>query len=394
VENILLIISSKQEDAGTAQLVDRVLYESSSTYPQLSNISTLQVSLQRLRLQDWSYWLAGEVVDQWLNIPSIGISVDAIIAKLGLASSENKTAAFLSTLNAGAAGESLSSDLLSRIELIRDRYSYLKSYSSTDLQQWLEQENIELSHWFSPPQKISSFPNAPLTGLERVQFNAEALHIKTQLYLKEALVSWRQAGLHSTLQFLQALGETLTHIYSGYDKQRQTYKSKEDSAWRAFNNLRTQLLQHSLLDKKRQVTFDAVLQGLLKAYSFKLEAEIYTQACQLVGRLRQDIHLLAFEFVQANSFLSRLKDEFTKNSPSEPFLAPLLKQSLTQSLDPIKFRREIESVIGCPLNQWGRLKQSQEAMIRQQVLSRLNTLCLEVYAQCYASIMSLQLPNS
>jgi hypothetical protein len=393
VENILFIVSSSKEDTGTAQLVRRVLYESSDTYPQLSNIRFFQVPLQRRRLQDWSCWLAVEVVDQWLHFPSAGISVDVVMARLGLAESENKISTLLVALTAGSAGTSVSSELLSRINSIRDRYSQL-NYSYTDLQQWLEQENIELSNWFSPPPKTVSLQNAALIGLGRVQFNAEALRIKTRLHLKEALASWRQAGLHSTLQFLQALGERLTQIYGGYDRQRQIYKSKEDSAWRAFNNLRTQLQQSSFLSKKRPVTFDVVLHGLLKAYSFKLEAEVYNQACQIVGRLRQEIHLLAFEFLQANDFLNSLKDQFIQNSPSEPFLAPLLKQSLTQRLDSVKFRHEIEGVLRCPLHHWGGLRQSQEAIIRQQILARLNPLCLEVYAQCYANIMSLQIPRS
>jgi hypothetical protein len=391
VEDILFIVSSGQEDGGTAQLVHRVLQESSSTYPQLSNVRSVQIPLQRSRLQDWSCWLAAEVVNQWLNFSSKGIPVDEVIVKLGLAESENKTSPLLIHLNAGVSGVSLSSELLSRVSSIREQSNQLHC-SPTEFQQWLEQKNTELSEWFSPIPKIPSSETSLHTGLERVRFNAEALNIKTQLHFKKALVSWRQAGLNSTLQFLQAFGERLTNIYAGYDKQRQIYKGKEDSAWRAFNNLCAQLQQRNFLSK-RQVTLDAVLRGLLKAYSFKLEAEIYSQACQIVGKLRQEIHLLAFEFVQANDFLKRLRNEFMKNSPSEPFFAPLLKQCLTQRLEPIKFRREIEGVLGCPLNHWGKLKRSQEAIIRQQILFRINPLCIEVYAQCYANIMSLQTPN-
>jgi hypothetical protein len=391
VEDILFIISASNEDTGTAQLVHRVLHESSRTYPQLSNVRSLKIPLQRSLLQDWSSWLASEVIDQWVNLRSTGISVDAVLLKLGFAESENKTSALLAALNAGSAGVSVSLELLSRINSIRDQHTQL-NYSQTELQKWLEQKNIELSNWLSPPQE-ASFKELPPTGLNRVRFNAEALHIKTQLNFKEALVSWRQAGLNETLQFLQVMGEKLTHAYASYDQQRQTYKSKEDSAWRAFNNLRTQLQQRSFMSRKRQVTFDSVLQGLLKAYSFKLEAEVYSQACQIVGKLKQAIHLLAFEFVQANDFLKRLKGEFIRSSPNEPFFAPLLQQFIAQHLEPIKFRREIEGVLGSPLNNWGSLRKSQEAIIRQQILSKLNPLCLEVYAQCYANLMSLQTSN-
>jgi hypothetical protein len=395
VEDILFIVSSGQEDGDTAQLAHRVLQDSSSTYPQLSNIRSIRIPVQRARLQDWSCWLAVEVVDQWLNAPSTGNSVDTVLASLGLATSENKNSNLLNALSAGIGGASLSSELLWRINSIRDQSNQLK-HSPAELQQWLEQKNIELSNWFSPTPKDSLSQDLPHTGLDRVQFNTEALQIKTELYFKEALVSWRQAGLHLTLEFLQALGERLTNIYADYNQQRQTYKSKEASAWRAFNNLRVQLQQRSFMGRKRSVTFDAVLQGLLKAYSFKLESEIYSQACQIVGKLRQKVHLLAFEFVQANDFLKQLKDDFRQSSPSEElFFAPLLKQSLTQQLDPIKFRREVEGVLGSSCNNWGTLRQSQEAIIRQQILSQLNPLCLEVYTKCYANLITtLQAPNS
>jgi hypothetical protein len=392
VEDILFIVSSSQEDGGTAQLVHRVLSESSSMYPQLSNVRSIQVSLQKSRLQDWSCWLAVEVVNQWLNFPLTGSSVDTVIANLGLAKSENKNSNLLVALSAGVSGASLSSELLWQVNSIRDQYNQL-NYSSAELQPWLEQKNIELSNWFSSTLENSVSQNLPTTGLDRIQFNAEALHIKTRLHFKEAMVSWRQAGLHLTLKFLQTMGENLTNIYADYDRQRQAYKTKEDSAWRAFNNLRTQLQELSFTSRKRAVTFEGVLQGLLKAYSFKLEAEVYSQACQVVGKLRQEIHLLSFEVVQANDFLKRLKAEFQERSPSEPFFAPLLKQNLTQRLDPIKFRREVEGVLGSPLSSWGSLRQSQSAIIRQQILSQLNPLCLEVYAKCYASMLSLQTPD-
>jgi hypothetical protein len=40
------------------------------------------------------------------------------------------------------------------------------------------------------------------------------------------------------------------------------------------------------------------------------------------------------------------------------------------------------------MTQWGRLRQNQEALVRQQILARLTPLCLEVYAQCYANLIS------
>ena len=396
MEEGLFIVSTGQSAIETARLAQRVLSSASNTYPQLANIRHLQVPLQRSKLQDWSTWLAVEVVDQWLDYSYMGVSVDLALSKLGLATLENQSSVLLSTLNTGEPGISLTAELSSRINAVRYRYSHEKVLQ-TNWQQLLEQENIALSQWFSPPQKSAS-DSSTRVGWERVQFNAEALQIKNQLYLKKVILSWRQAGLQTTLRFLQDLGERLTYVYSRYDRQRQIFSRKESSAWRAFNNLSAKLqrqgsIQGHFQADKRQVTFDVVLQALLKAYTFKLEAEIYGQACQLVGRLRQETHLLAFEFVQSSAFLGNLKSEFMQSNLEEPFFAPLLMQSLTQNLDSLKLRRQIEAIVSCPAYLWSSLRRPQKLMIRQQILAQLYPLCLEVYTQCYASLMSLQLPE-
>ena len=396
MEKGLFIVSTGQTAVETARLAQRVLSSASSTYPQLANIRHLQVPLQPTKLQDWSAWLAVEVVDQWLDYSYMGVSVDLAMSKLGLATLENQSSVLLSTLNTGEPGVSLTAELSSRINAVRYRYSQEKGLRA-NWQQLLEQENIALSRWFSPPPKSASDGSARV-GWERVQFNAEALQIKNQLYLKKVILSWRQAGLQTTLRFLQDFGERLTYIYTRYDRQRQIFSRKEASAWRAFNNLSAKLerqgSQGSFQTEKRQVTFDVVLQALLKTYAFKLEAEIYGQACQLVGRLRQEIHLLAFEFVQSSAFLGNIKSEFMQRSAEEPFFAPLLMQSLKQNLDSLKFRRQLEAAVNCPTYLWSSLRRPQKLMIRQQILSHLSPLCLEVYTQCYASLMSLQLTDT
>jgi hypothetical protein len=393
VEDILFIISLSQEGESTAQLAHRVLLGASSTYPQLAKVRLLQMPTQRSVIQTWSACLAVEVVDQWLDDSTVGISVDSAVAKLSLAETEAETSLLLIALNTGPTGASLMSELASQIESMRDDYSQIKN-SQIKEQKWLEQEHNKLSSWFSPPLSSVSSEKSTLVGLQQIQFNARALQSKNQVYLREILISWRQAGLHSTLLFLRALGERLTHLYEKYDRQRQMFKGKETSAWRAFDNLSVLLAQLSFSHRKRQVTFETVLQALSKAYSFKLEAEIYAQACQLVGKLKQEVYLLASNFVQSDGFLNELKRDFMQNSPSESLLKPLLRQSLTQNMDVLRLRREIESMFNRPAYLWGSLRQSQKAIIRQQILSQLGPLCLEVYAQCCASAINLQTPNS
>jgi hypothetical protein len=387
VQAILLISNSKQEDKSTIAVVNQVLSEASTAYPQLSSVRSCPLPLPIAKLQAWSCWLGAEVIEQWRYQPATETSVDAVLAKLSLIQPENQDSyALLTALNSGSAGTTLTSELATQITSIRHRYRQQK-LSHADLQRWLELEIAAISTWFTEQPKTASLPTGTLTCLMQVQANADALREKMQLHLQEVLVAMRQSGLQVTLQLFKALGERLTGLYQFYEARRQTSLQREGSAWRAFYNLNAQLQQHTFLSRRRKVDVDAVLQGLLKAYSFKLEAEICTQACQLVGAIKQELHVQSTAMVQANTFLAQIQDRFSQQSGGEPLFAPLLKGYLTQRIDLSRLRREIEGMVGCSITQWGKLRQNQEALVRQQILARLTPLCLEVYAQCYANLI-------
>ncbi|NJM64556.1 MAG: hypothetical protein HC851_02240 [Acaryochloris sp. RU_4_1] len=390
MQAFLLISSSNQEDKNIVTLLQHVLSEASTVYPQLSAIRAYALPCSIPQLQDWSYWLATEVIDQWRYQPTTKPSLDTVIAKLGLAPIDNgEMSPLLATLNSGIAGTSLSAELAAQITSLRHQYAQVK-LSPTEVQAWLDLKMATLSEWFAPPANSASLPLETPTCLMQIEANADSQRAKIGLHLQEVLLTSRQSGLHYTLDFLKVLGEKLTSIYTDYEAQRQSYLRRETSAWRAFYNLSAQLQQRTFSPKRQQENFEAALQGLLKAYTFKLESELYTQACQLVGGLRQAIHLQAVAIVQANAFLVRLKNKFIQQSVSEPMFAPLLKHHLAQQVDLSKLRWEIEGQVGCPITQWGGLSQTQEAVVRQRLLAWLNPLCLEVYAQCYANLMNFE----
>lgn len=390
MQAFLLISTSSQEDENTITLLQQVLSEASTVYPQLSAIRSYPLPCSIAQLQDWSYWLATEVIDQWRYQPTTKPSLDSVITKLGLTPTDNsEMSPLLAALNSGIAGTSLSSELAAQITSLRHQYAQVK-LPPTELQAWLDLKVATVSEWFALPAESAALPLETPTCLMQIEANADSQRAKIGLHLQEVLLTSRQSGLHYTLDFLKVLGEKLTSIYTDYEAQRQSYLRRETSAWRAFYNLSAQLQQRTFSPKRQQENFEAALQGLLKAYTFKLESELYTQACQLVGGLRQAIHLQAVAIVQANAFLVRLKNKFIQPGVGEPMFAPLLKHHLTQQVDLSKLRWEIEGHVGCPITQWGGLSQTQEAIVRQRLLAWLNPLCLEVYAQCYANLMNFE----
>jgi len=202
-------------------------------------------------------------------------------------------------------------------------------------------------------------------------------------------VPLRHSGSRSVLKLLKKLGETLTSICANYEAKRQNCLRREGAAWRAYYSLSAQLENRSLIPRRRKVEREALLQAISKASSFKLEAEIYTLASQVVGSLRQQTHVHAVSVAQVDALLGSLQSFFIKRCPTEPIFAPILKQYLAERVDISKLRRKIEVLVGCSLNQWGSLKSAQQTVLREQILAQIRPLCLEIYAECYHWLIDL-----
>ncbi len=389
-EAVLLMSSSTQAGESSTALLKRLLTDMRYDYPQLNNIHLSSIPLPLSKLADWNYWLAAEMIDQWRRLPAEGISVAGVMAEFGLLKVEGDTFPLLEMLDQGEQSVSISAELALRVAEIRHRHSQWQLFHP-DLHQWLNQEVETLSKWFSQLPIPYSAQNSLGGCLAQLRVHAAAMQAKVRLRLPGVLSPLQQAGSHLALAFLKDLGETLTHRYEAYERKLEHCFKQENSAWRAFNSLSAQLQPRTFMSRRQPVEIEVVLQALFKAHQFKLEVEMYTQACQIVGGLRQQIHLYAAEIVQADALLVRIKSELLVNCPHEPILGPVLKKYLANRIDGLKLLRGIERLVGCPLNQWGQLRSGQQAVVQRQILAHLRPLCLEVYARGYAELADVDL---
>jgi hypothetical protein len=387
-EAVLLMSHSTQEGESPTALVKRLLADLRQNHPQLDHIQFSSIPLPVAKLDAWSYWLAAEMVDQWRNLPVKRSSVEAVIAEFGLVRLEGEEIPLLEKLDQGEQMASISAELAMRVAGIRHRHSQWQLFHP-DLQQWLKQEIDTLSNWFIQLPVPESSPEGTAKCLAQLRVNAKAIQSKARLRLPEILQPLQEAGSRPSLEFLKDLGERLTNLYEEYETQLQQHFKQENSAWRALNSLSDQLQQRTFLSRRQPVDMEAIFQALFKAHRFKLEVEMYTQACQIIGWLRQQIHLYGARIVQTDALLTRMKAELLVNCPHEPIFAPVLKKHLATRVDGLKLLRGIERLVGCPLNQWGTLRSGQQALVKRQILAHLRPLCLEVYARGYAEITSL-----
>lgn len=384
----LVSLGGRSEE--TIALVCRLISEASVNYPQLSELNVLPLPLPIPQLETWTNLLAAQVVGKWRDIAVESISPEAIVSELGILN-DGTTDYLISALDKTATGTSLSVELAARLLSICEQQNY-RHLPNSKLHKWLEQEVASLSDWFTPPpQKKDAFlASEPGYGcISQLQNNAATIRSKYRLQLQEFFVTLRHSGPRAVLKFLKNLGETLTNICAKYEEKRQNCLRREGAAWRAYYSLSAQLENRSLIPQRRKVERESLLQAINKASNFKLEAEIYTVAGQVVGSLRQQTHIQAVAMAQADALLGDLQSFLLKRCTTEPIFAPILNRYLAERVDISKLRRKIEVLVGCSLNQWGSLKSAQQVVLREQILAQIRPLCLEIYAECYRSLINL-----
>ena len=372
-------------------LARHLISEASNNYPQLSKLNFLPIPLPIPQLETWTYWLAAETVTLWRDVSAEGISVEEIASELGLIDTETSHPLTFA-LDKTPSGTTLSAELTARLQLLGEQQNQ-RQLPNASLHKWLELEVAGIFDWFTPPQRIDTpaiFSSEAGVGcLLQLQANAVALRSRSQLQLQEFFVPLRHSGPRSVLQLLKNLGETLTNICANYEAKRQNCMRREGAAWRAYYSIIAQLATRRLIPRRRKVEREALLQAISKASTFKLEAEIYALAGQVVGGLRQQTHVQAIALAQADALLGNLQSFFIKRCPTEPIFAPMLKQYLIERVDVTKLRRKIEIIVGCSLHQWGSLKSAQQVVLREQILAQIRPLCLEIYAECCRSLLNL-----
>lgn len=390
----LVIPSGEGEE--NISLLCRLISEASITYSQLSELRFAHIPLPPSELESWVYWLAAEVTTQWRDLPVEGLSVEAaIIDELGLTTAEN-VSSLLTALDRSDTNIPLSKELALRIQALHDQHQQELEHSHS--RAWLDLEATKLAKWFSQVPSLpltSSQPIAESGGcLTQLQFNALALRSKALHTLQECFVRLYQAGPRAVLRWLKSLTGALQVIRANYEAQRQECLQRESSAWQAYHNLSTKPGERKwVLFGPRMMNWEAALRALGIAYHSRLEAEVYTLASQLVGELAQQTNVYATAIAQTDALLTSLQDWFTEHCPSKLAFTPLLRDYLIARVDLLKLLRELEHWTDCSLEQWGTLEPTQSEALREQILARLQSLCLEMYVECCCSALTLSTPD-
>lgn len=338
------------------------------------------------RLETWACWLAAETIAQWREAPAENLSAAAIADELGLTTSDETMAPLLTALCRTATDTPLLEELSLRIQAVHERLQQKKLQPhSHQTREWWEEEVAGLAQWFTQLTPTSSTNGC----LARLHSNALVVRTQSQTKLQERLAVLWQAGPQSALKKLRSLSEVLQNVQTNYETQRQNFLRRESSAWQAYYTLSVKLTERYWLLSSRNRDWEAALRALAVAYKFKLEAEIYTQASQLVGELVQQTRTYSVQVAQTDAMLASIQGWFIERCVTKPIFIPLLRDYLAERVNPVQLRRELEGWAGHSLNQWEISESVQIEALREQILSRLRPISLEIYGECCQSALIL-----
>jgi hypothetical protein len=377
----IALISLGGKEESIFSLVQSLVSEASVKYPQLSHLRFVHVPLPIAKLESWSYYLAAQLVAQWRELPLTKHSVD-VVRELGLSNAESRDS-FFTALNGTTLSTPLTTQLTVRIESLKQPRQQQRV---SEQRLWLERETTQLAQWFTSPTEENSCS-------AQLQFNVIALRTKILGQLQGYFDQMQLVGSRSLLMWLNSLSESFDGIRANYEAQRQDSLRRESSAWRAYYNLNPQIEGNWRLFDRDRLDWQAILSALTTAYNFKLKAEIYTQAAQLVGELAQKTRLYANSVQDIDALFARMQNYFSDRGAVESLFLPLLKNFLAERVNIMQLRAEIENWAGCQCDRWHTLESSHTTALREQILLRIRPLCLEVYAECCRCVLNLEFTN-
>ena len=324
---------------------------------------------ENFELASLSYWLAREVIFQWCKQP-IGktTSVADIMEELGVGYGQNKSKIINLLEKYPENNTTLSLELLSKIEKLQtqqdiDRPKYAKEA--------LQQVAITIDSWF---QTSSSYPSM---FEHKLQANVKYLRFQSLNKISKILTElWQISGTETLLNFLQELESSLQSTAEKYDRIRQNYLFKMNSAWRAYKTLTEKL--DSEKDSKAE-NWQAAWNALKLTYQFKIEEKIYYFASELVNQFAFQVRMYCQALIATNKLLDSLQNWFSQQSSLHPALLPCLLVHLEKEVDFYDIRNQIEVQTGHFLNQWGTSSSISEELLKEKLMMLVKPIGMQLY---------------
>ena len=221
-----------------------------------------------------------------------------------------------------------------------------------------------------------------------VAFEHNVLRLQNQLHsrLEDIILHGKEkSSLNGSINFLEKLSAKFHELEQEYGKERKKYIDKENG------NLRTYSRSLDVLKSDEEdlhvlaENFRIAKKTLLNQYKFKIEAEAYSSAIQVLKKVEStNQHYLGI-LKDSNVFLSEIKDEFLGKIKNLDVLMPFMVESANH-LNTDDLLKKVEQRVGHSLPSWGRFRSVTKEMVREALLLELEPIAQKI---CNATLSKL-----
>ena len=355
-----------------------------STDVEEIELNNSSLTTQNFKLAPLTYCLAKELLFQWCKQPiRESVSVTDIIESLGIKLKQDRSK-IIAFLEKTSKNTTLSSELSSKIEQLQAQQTTDRlTYSTLELHQAAN----TIENWFQSPNDSHLF-----NSLTDLPTNVKFLHAHILKTIRDRLTCLLQnAGTEPLLKFLQELEFSLQNAAEEYDQVQHNYLFKKNSAWRAYNKLISKLDTEK---NQKQENWEAAWNALKLTYKFKLQAQIYHSANQLVTQSLEQIQMYSKILAETHKLLENLQVWFTEQSSLQSVLLPSFLVHLANEVDFDRLRNQFEVQTGHFLNQWGVSASVSEELLKEKIIAFVTPIALQLYVNSCRQALSLPFSKS
>ena len=352
--------------------------------------TTNSTSLSRLTISDETikaliYWLAADLVSQWRTQPAEICDIATVFQELD------------PQLKLDSSDFTLANSLLLN-SLARSHTSYASFL--TDIAQSYQNNFQERFNDISNKGVIKRLipATAALTKFliestqkceQQLEANFELVATKAHQNIEILFCILKDSGTDVAIDYLVSMVQEIENLIKDYEVRSLEYDYLIQSSKQSFRNLSSQLSQWWQPDKKGKA--DSALNALFLDYKLQLESQLYNVARQVLRVIKEKIEQYVNSLSTVDRWLSELQGYFSLQYPLEP-VNPSLLRDLSERIDPITFKSQIESWAELPLYEWSTLDETRTMHLKEQILIQVQHVCWSYYTE--ALLIKSKLSNS
>lgn len=364
-----------------------------------NNLRVVEISQNRNKQESTvdflSHLLAIRAIDYWLERAKYPIDVQEALKFLGLRiktewSSEQNELDILNFLQRSDSEKigDLSQQLEIKEKKLYEIYTFDANCSDSLTGLFEEVENY-LDNYTGSNQWVCHLV---------LKTNHQKLRRELNNRFKDLVSFGKKASVQDSLNFFQEINSFLLSFEHEYQQKKEKYLDKENACLRTYKRFLSAIRykDHQNDLGKLHDNFSIAKQSLLNLYKFKIKAETYSLAIQVLNSLIRNNQIYIEVFEECYRFLTTIKANFLAQASVEEnnLFLPLVAEKITNQVNLGDLQKKVEIKLGHSLSTWRRytgvtIDDVQNAII-EEVKPIAKKICSDTYHQLAREVDSFE----